>query len=59
MEKTETGCRTGLVQEAFLKEMPVATTGTAEVADYVIHFCGLECYAQWIERSGKPVSGEE
>jgi hypothetical protein len=58
MDKTEHSCSTAFVQESFLKEMPVANTGTVETAEYVIHFCGLECYAEWMKRSGPDVPGD-
>ncbi|MBW6493786.1 MAG: DUF3330 domain-containing protein [Burkholderiaceae bacterium] len=30
-----------------LKEIPVSEAKVAESADYVAHFCGLECFEQW------------
>ena len=30
-----------------LKEVPVSEAKVAEAVDYVVYFCGLECYAQW------------
>ncbi|MDD2700250.1 MAG: DUF3330 domain-containing protein [Sideroxydans sp.] len=32
------------------KEVPRADAVDFEVGDYVAHFCGLECYAQWQDR---------
>ncbi|MDD2721530.1 MAG: DUF3330 domain-containing protein [Gallionella sp.] len=29
------------------KEVPLSEAKVPEAADYVAHFCGLECYAQW------------
>jgi hypothetical protein len=29
------------------KEVPKSVAKTPESVDYVIHFCGLECYAKW------------
>lgn len=29
------------------KEVPLSEATTPEAVDYVAHFCGLECYAQW------------
>ena len=29
------------------KEVPQSSAVDFEVGDYVAHFCGLECYAQW------------
>lgn len=33
--------------EACLKEIPVSEAKSEEAADYVIFFCGLECYELW------------
>lgn len=33
--------------EVCLKEVPASDAETSETADYVAHFCGLECYDQW------------
>jgi len=30
-----------------LKEIPVSEASNCEATDYVIHFCGLECYEKW------------
>ncbi len=30
-----------------LNEVPVSETKNEEAADYVLHFCGLDCYDQW------------
>jgi hypothetical protein len=35
-----------------LKEIPVSEALNEEAVDYVLHFCGLECYAKW-EKQGK------
>lgn len=36
------------------KEVPISVAKTPESVDYVVHFCGLECYAQWKKQSGRP-----
>ena len=40
------------------KEIPLSEAKTPEaVTDYVAHFCGLDCYQQWMRQSehgGKP-----
>lgn len=43
-----------------LKEVPQSTAVDFEVGDYVAHFCGLECYAQWKGRDAaeKPAEGD-
>lgn len=33
--------------EVCRKEVPIAEAVMPEVADYVVQFCGLECYAKW------------
>ena len=36
-----------LACEICLKEIPVSEAKNEEAADYVAHYCGLECYAIW------------
>ena len=33
------------------KEIPLSEAVIPEAADYVAHFCGLECYAKWKRQS--------
>jgi len=33
--------------EICIKEIPVSEAKSEEATDYVVHFCGLECYAIW------------
>ncbi len=33
--------------EVCLKEIPASEAKSAEVEDYVLYFCGLECYGRW------------
>ncbi len=33
------------------KEIPLSEANRFEVEDYVAHFCGLECYSTWKQRS--------
>jgi hypothetical protein len=40
------------------KEVPRSEAVDFEVGDYVAHFCGLECYAQWKGRDTGAVSAE-
>lgn len=30
-----------------LKEVPISEACSEEATDYVLHFCGLECYTKW------------
>lgn len=36
-----------VVCEICLKEVPVTEAVVPEASDYVVHFCGLECYEKW------------
>ena len=33
--------------EICLKEIPIDEARIAEGSDYVVHFCGLECFEKW------------
>ena len=33
--------------EVCLKEIPCSEALNAEAEDYVVHFCGLDCYRAW------------
>ncbi len=33
------------------KEIPESVATTEEGEDYVMHFCGLECYSAWKEKN--------
>ena len=33
--------------EICLKEVPLTDAEVPETMDYVVHFCGLECYELW------------
>ena len=35
--------------ETCLKEVPHSETQITEVDDYVMNFCGLDCYEKWSE----------
>lgn len=36
--------------EICMQEIPATGGASEEAEDYVRHFCGLECYAQWAEQ---------
>jgi len=36
-----------------LKEIPVSSAKVVESADYVHHFCGLECFEKWKKQEHK------
>lgn len=33
-----------------LKEVPVSEARSDEASDYVLHFCGIDCYRKWREQ---------
>lgn len=33
-----------------MKEIPRDQARSAEVEDYVMHFCGIDCYAKWAKK---------
>ena len=35
--------------EVCLKEVPLSEAHVPEAEDYVVSFCGLECYDKWIK----------
>lgn len=39
-----------------LKEVPISEAKSEEATDYVVHFCGLECYTKWKEQNQKQES---
>ena len=39
--------------EVCLKEIPITEAKNEEATDYVVHFCGLDCYAKWKEQNNK------
>ncbi len=40
--------------EVCLTEIPLSEAKNAEADEYVMHFCGLECYDQWRRQGGEP-----
>lgn len=45
--------------EVCLKEVPASDAESSETADYVAHFCGLECYEQWHKKKDEPETEKE
>jgi hypothetical protein len=43
--------------EICLREIPISEAKMDEAADYVHHFCGLECYARWRAQEPKEKPG--
>lgn len=42
--------------EICLKEVPKSGAKNAEVHEYTLHFCGLECYGKWQQEQEKEKS---
>lgn len=42
-----------------MREIPKSAATNAEVQDYVMHFCGLECYDQWREQVKQKDPGKD
>ena len=40
-----------------LKEIPRSEAQISEVDDYVLHFCGIECYDKWHKENGENPGG--
>jgi hypothetical protein len=36
-----------------LKEIPVSEAKSEEATDYVVYFCGLDCYQQWMAQAAE------
>lgn len=45
--------------EVCLKIIPRESAEHAETDDYVAHFCGLDCYDQWVKQNPKSVSSDK
>ncbi|MCK4950749.1 MAG: DUF3330 domain-containing protein [Gammaproteobacteria bacterium] len=52
MTDTSKNVDTDLVKcEICLKEVPKSEAKVAEAQEYVMHFCGLDCYDKWQKKS--------
>lgn len=40
--------------EVCMKELPKSEALVAEATDYVVYFCGLDCYERWKSQRSKP-----
>jgi len=45
--------------ETCLKEVPASEAHLEEAEDYVIHFCGLDCFDKWREKAGQDEKPDE
>jgi hypothetical protein len=52
---------TGLSCTACEHEIPASEAVVVEAVDYVVHFCGLDCYQRWRSRQPGlgPIDGPE
>lgn len=39
--------------EVCMKQIPKDVATSAEGEEYVVHFCGLECYTKWQQSTGQ------
>lgn len=39
--------------EICLREVPITEATSPEATDYVVYFCGLECYDKWMNQDEK------
>jgi hypothetical protein len=39
--------------EVCLEQIPLSEAKMEEASDYVLYFCGLDCYKTWREKSNK------
>ena len=37
--------------EVCMKQVPASEAKSAEAVDYVVHFCGLDCYQKWANQN--------
>jgi hypothetical protein len=42
-----------------MKEIPIDEANSFEAVDYVIHFCGLECFDKWKEKKQSQQEGDD
>ena len=50
---------THIACEMCLKEVPVSEATVSEATDYVMHFCGLDCYEKWKNQGESPAEPAE
>lgn len=59
MNKPEQNSKPELVAcELCMKEIPKADASVIETHDYVVHFCGLDCYDQW-RKQGSTIADKD
>lgn len=45
--------------EVCMKEVPISEATVPEATDYVVHFCGLDCYQKWKTQGATPEASAE
>jgi hypothetical protein len=42
-----------------MKEIPIDEANSFEAQDYVVHFCGLECFEKWKKKKQSTQIGDD
>ena len=42
-----------------MKEIPIDEANSFEAVDYVVHFCGLECFEKWKKKKQSAQIGDD
>ena len=54
MTTNDTVIEIGLLSfEVCMKEVPIDEATNPETADYIVFFCGLECFEQWVSQDAR------
>ncbi|MEK6736655.1 MAG: DUF3330 domain-containing protein [Pseudomonadota bacterium] len=40
--------------EVCLKEIPISEATSVKATDYIMYYCGLDCYEKWRKQEEKP-----
>ena len=44
--------------EVCFKEIPISEAKSVKVTDYIMYYCGLDCYDKWKEQKEEPKPDE-
>lgn len=44
--------------EVCFKEIPVSEAVSVKATDYIVYYCGLDCYDRWKKQQSKPDTKE-
>lgn len=39
--------------EVCLKEIPISEASSVKATDYILYYCGLDCYDKWKKQQGE------